>query len=346
MARVEFRFLNRMDVRKLMPDMASVVGIIEQGLAAHGRREVVLPPKSHIDLDDRYNGHFNILVGWAKPNDTAGVKVIGDYVENFRYDLPSEVALLTLYDPRKGIPRAIMDATDLTTARTGAVTGAGARHLAPKDSKIVGHIGARGTAFANIAALAGMFDLEEVRINSKRPETREALAYKVQDELGVKARAVAEPEEAVRDADIVIEATRLEKPMVLIRDEWLKPNCLLVTYGWVMAIDPKTVRGAGKIVVDDWAQCQKGGQLHPLIESGELTVSHVHAEIGEIVAGQKPGRTSHDERIIFWHRGFAISDVMLGHHILERAAAAGVGQQLLLFDEPDESMVHVSVQPS
>lgn len=336
MARVEFRFLNRADVRKLMPAMASVVEIVEEGLAAHGRREVVLPPKSHIDLDDRYNGHFNILVGWAKPNDTAGVKVIGDYVENFRYGLPSEVAMLTLYDPRKGIPRAIMDATDLTTARTGAVTGAGARHLAPSDSKIVGHIGARGTAFANIAALAGMFDLEEVRINSKRPETREALAQKVQSELGIKARAVADPEETVRGADIVIEATRLEKPTVLIRDEWLKPNCLLVTYGWVMAIDPKTVKSAGKIVVDDWAQCQKGGQLFPLIQSGELTASRIHAEIGEIVAGRKPGRTSPDERIIFWHRGFAISDVMLGNHILERANASGAGQQLILFDEPDE----------
>lgn len=336
MARVEFRFLNRADVRKLMPTMPSAIEIIEQGLAAHGCRDVVLPPKSHIDLDDRYNGHFNILVGWAKPNDTAGVKVIGDYVDNYQHGLPSEVALLTLYDPRKGIPRAIMDATDLTTVRTGAVTGAGARHLAPPNPKIVGHIGARGTAFANIAALAGLFDLGEVRINSKRPETREALARKVESELRVKARAVAEPEETVRGADIVIEATRLEKPTILIRDEWLKPSCLLVTYGWVMAIDPKTVRSASKIVVDDWAQCQKGGQLFPLIQSGELTASRIHAEIGEIVAGRKPGRTSPDERIVFWHRGFAISDVMLGNHILERAAAVGAGQQLMLFDEPDE----------
>lgn len=336
MARVEFRFLNRGDVRALMPPMSKVVEIIETGLAAHGRKEVVLPPKSHIQLDDRYNGHFNILVGWAKPNDTAGVKVIGDYVDNYRHGLPSEVAVLTLYDPRKGVPRAIMDATDLTTARTGAVTGAGARHLAPANPKIVGHIGARGTAFANIAALAGIFDIEEVRINSKRPETREALARKVQEELGIKARPVADPEETVRDADIVIEATRLEKPTVLIRDEWLKPNCLLVTYGWVMAIDPKTVRTAGKIVVDDWAQCQKGGQLFPLIESGELTASHIHAEIGEIVAGKKQGRTKPDERIIFWHRGFAISDVMLGSHILDQAVIENKGQKLTLFDEPDE----------
>ena len=336
MARVEFRFLNRGEVRALMPTMPEVVEIIETGLAAHGRREVVLPPKSHIQLDDRYNGHFNILVGWAQPNDTAAVKVIGDYVDNYQYGLPSEVAVLTLYDPRKGVPRAIMDATDLTTARTGAVTGAGAGHLAPPKPKIVGHIGARGTAFSNIAAMAGIFDLEEVRINSKRAETREALARKVQNELGIKARAVAEAEEAVRDADIVVEATRLEKPTLLIRDEWLKPNCLLIAYGWVMAIDPKTVKSASKIVVDDWEQCQKGGQLFPMIQSGELTASNIHAEIGEIIAGRKPGRTTPDEKIVFWHRGFAISDIMLGSHILDQAVVQGKGHQLTLFDEPDE----------
>jgi ornithine cyclodeaminase len=264
------------------------------------------------------------------------VKVIGDYVENYRSGLPSEVAVLTLYDPRNGIPRAIMDATDLTTARTGAVTGAGARHLARSNSRIVGHIGARGTAFSNIAALAGMFELEEVRINSKRPETREALAQKVRDELGIAARAVAEPEEAVRGADIVIEATRLEKADVLIRDEWLKPDCLIVTYGWIMAIDPKTVLTADKIVVDDWEQCQKGGQLFPMIQRGELTASRIYGEIGEIIAGQKPGRSAADGRIVFWHRGFAISDLMLGRHIFDRAVAQGRGQQLTLFDEPDE----------
>ncbi len=62
-----------------------------------------------------------------------------------------------------------MDATDLTTERTGAVTGVGAKYLAPPAPRIVGHIGARGSAYANLAALAELYDLEEVRINSKRP---------------------------------------------------------------------------------------------------------------------------------------------------------------------------------
>ena len=229
-------------------------------------------------------------MGWAGPNDTAGVKVIGDYVDNYRHGLPSEVAMLTLYDPRTGVPRALLDATDLTTERTGAVTGVGAKYLAPKNPKIVGHIGARGTAFANLAILARLFDLQEVRINSKRPETRDALATRLREECGVNAIAVATAREACEGADIVVEATRLEKPMVLIRDEWLTPNCLLVTYGWKMAVDSKTVLTASKVVVDDWEQCCRGGQLHPLIESGELTRERIHAEIGEIAAGAKAGR--------------------------------------------------------
>src|SRR5262249_5881622 len=154
MAKVSFRFLSRAEVRRLMPPMPKVVEIVAAGLAAHGRRQVVLPPKSHIDLDQRYNGHFNILAGFAAPLDMAGVKVVGDYVDHYPQGLPSEVALLTLYDPRTGRPRAIMDATDLTTARTGAVTAVGARYLAPAAPKIVGHVGARGTAYANLAALA------------------------------------------------------------------------------------------------------------------------------------------------------------------------------------------------
>jgi alanine dehydrogenase len=264
------------------------------------------------------------------------VKVIGDYVENYKHGLPSEVAMLTLYNARTGIPRAVMDATDLTTERTGAVSGVGAKYLAPRSAKIIGHIGARGTAFANIAIMARLFDIAEVRIASKRPETREALAQRVRQECGIKAVAVATAEQACRGADIVVEATRLEKPEVLIRDEWLSPHCLLICYGWKMAVDPITVRTASKVVVDDWEQCLKGGQLHPMIESGELTRDKVYAEIGEVSSGAKRGRADADGRIVFWHRGFAISDIMLGAHILDKAASNNIGTLLNLFDLPDE----------
>ena len=336
MARVTYRLLDRDEVQSVLPPMPAIMEVVEEGLRAHGRRDVVLPPKSHIHLDDRYNGHFNVLVGWSGPVDMAGVKVVGDYVDNYRHGLPSEVALLTLFDPRIGIPKAIMDATDITTHRTGAVTGIGARHLARKESKVVGHLGARGTAFSNIESLAQDFDLEEVRITSKRPETREKLAEEIRTRLSLNAVACDGAEETVRDADIVVEATRLEKPAVLVEDAWLKPDCLLVTYGWVMATDPATVRHASKVVVDDWEQCCKGGQLHPMIESGELTRETLHGEIGEVVDGAVSGREHGDGIIVYWHRGFAISDIMLGTRVLAEAEARGVGTVATLFDREDE----------
>ena len=336
MAKAEFVFLDRETVRSLLPDTCTLLHIVEGGLAAHGRHEVVLPPKSHLVLDDRFNGHFNILSGYVEPASIAGVKVIGDYVDNYRVGLPSEIALLTLYDPRTGAPRALLDATQLTWLRTGAVTAIGARHLARTDSRIVGHIGARGTAFGNLQVLASLFDLQEIRIASKRKETREALAREVEEKLHIRARPVATVEAACREADIVIEATRLERPQVLIEDKWLKPGSLLVTYGWIMAVDPLTVAGVDKRVVDDWAQCCLGGALHPLIVSGALRQEHIHAEIGQIVCGQHVGRSQLGERILFWHRGFAVSDIVLGSWIADEARRKALGKTLTLWDGPDE----------
>ena len=175
-----------------------------------------------------------------------------------------------------------------------------------------------------------------MRISSKRRESRARLAKLVNERLGLKAVPVDDIKSAVDNADIVVEATRLEQPEILIDDRWLKPGCLLVTYGWKMATDPATVARADKIVVDDWAQCCKGGQLHPLIAEGTLRREHVHAEIGEIVHGTHVGRADPAERIIFWHRGFAISDIVLAAWIHAQAEAKGVGTMLTLWDGPDE----------
>jgi alanine dehydrogenase len=328
---VEFTFLDREDVANLTPDFGEVMRIVEKGVRAHGRKDVVLPPKSHILLDDRYNGHFNILTGYVGPIDTAGVKVIGDYVDNIDRGLPSEIAILTLYDPKTGVPLCVMDATGLTWLRTGAVTGIGARHLARKGARILAHLGARGTAFANIKAIASTCPISEVRITSRRPETREALARQVEEEVGIEAIPLGDTSEAVLDADIVVETTRLERPQILIRNDMMKKGSLLVTYGWVMAVDPGLPLTADKFVVDDWRQCCEGGTFYPLIRDGMLNRGKVHAEIGEIADGARAGRESDEERIVFWHRGYAVSDIVLGHYILEQAKARKLGRRLKLW---------------
>lgn len=336
MHEISLRFLNRSEVDRLSPSPDELLRVIEDGLSAHGRRDVVMPPKAHLQLDHLYNGHFNILMGYAAPIRRAGIKVVGDYVENWRRRLPSEVALLTLYDPETGVPCCIMDATDLTWQRTGAVTCIGALHLARRDSAVVGHIGARGTAFSNLRLLASRFPLREIRICSKRPDSRERLATRVRQELGIDARTVGSASEAAAGADIVVEATRLTVPEVLLRASDLQPGALVVTYGWVRAVDAALPEAMDKLVVDDWEQCTHGGQLHDLIACGTLQRSHIHGEIGQITSGQLPGRENGQERILFWHRGFAISDVVLGDWLYRRAHEQSVGTVLKLLDATDE----------
>jgi len=333
---IGLRFLNRAQVESLLPPPRDLVAVIEQGLHAHGAGETVLPPKSDLVLDHLVNGHFNILSGYVGPIDCAGVKVIGDYVDNWKHNLPSEIGLLTLYDPQTGVPFCLMDATSLTWQRTGAVTCVGARQLARADARVVTHLGARGSAFQNLRLLSDAFRLDEIRIASKRPESRDRLAARVRDELGVLCVPVDDAAAACRDADIIIEATRLECPEVLIPADAVKPGALIVTYGWKMAVDPELPFRVDKLVVDDWAQCRHGGALHPLIDSGRLTGDHIHAEIGQIVCGAKPGRQSEAVRILFWHRGFAISDIVLGHAIHARAEKEGVGIMLPLLEAAEE----------
>jgi len=214
--------------------------------------------------------------------------------------------------------------------RTGAVTAIGARHLARRDSRVLGHIGARGTAYWNIRLLDRLFDFDEIRVHSRRPESRAAFAQRLSSDLSKTVTATIDWETCVRGADIVVEASRLTKPTPLLRTEWIKRGSFTVPYGTMSAVELSLTDIMDKIVVDDWSQCKGGmfGSLRAHVEAGKLSERTLYAELGEIVAGRKPGRESDDETNLFWHRGLSISDIALGHALLEKARRLGVGQQL------------------
>src|SRR5678815_1814144 len=133
--------------------------------------------------DPAVHGHFNVLRGaFRAPINLAGVKVISDYVDNYKQGLPSEVGLLLLMDPGNGVPQAIIDGSHLTDMRTGAVTAIGAKHLARKSARVLGHIGARGTAYWNVRLLDPLFDFDEIRVHSLRPESRRAFGARLADD--------------------------------------------------------------------------------------------------------------------------------------------------------------------
>jgi ornithine cyclodeaminase/alanine dehydrogenase-like protein (mu-crystallin family) len=327
---VDIRFLSARDVDELSLSTADVLEAVEASLRAQGEGEVVLEPREHLVPDPAFHGHFNLLRAYVRPLGVAGVKVVGDYADNYRIGLPSELALLTLYDPRTGVPLAIVDATEITERRTGAVTAIGARHLARQDAKVLGHIGARGTAFSNVTMLDAEFDFEEIRVTSRRPESREAFGAALEEALGKRVEVVESAEEAVWEADIVVEATRLIEPTPLLRTDWIGAGALVVPYGTISAVELSLTTVMDKIVVDDWQQCRRGrfGALRPHVERGLLSEANLHAELGQIVAGGRSGRERDDERILFWHRGLATTDLAVGHLLYERAVERGVGTVL------------------
>ena len=300
------------------------------GLRAQGEKKTVIEPRMHLIPDKAFNGHFNVLRGYIEPLGLAGVKIVGDYVNNYTLGLPSEMALLNLFDPRTGMPVAILDASAITDMRTGALTALGARHLARRNSKVLGHIGARGTAWWNVRLLNSIYDFDEIRIHSRRPESRTAFARRLEQDLGKKIIVTDDWESCVRGADIVVEASRLNAPTPLLKTEWIKPGAFVVPYGTMSAVELSLTDMMDKLVVDDWGQCKGGmfGSLRAHVEAGKLSEHTLHAELGDIVAGTKPGRESDDETILFWHRGLSLSDIALGHTMLKKARALGIGQEL------------------
>jgi ornithine cyclodeaminase/alanine dehydrogenase-like protein (mu-crystallin family) len=331
MASIDISWLSGPDVERLALTHDEILGAVEAALAAQGRGETVIEPRVHLVPESSDKGHFNILRGYVKPLGVAGVKIVGDFVGNYERGLPSEMALLNLFSPETGMPLAVVDATAITDMRTGAVTAIGARHLARKASRVLAHIGARGTAYWNVRLLDHLFDFDEIRVHSRRKESRESFGAKLAADLGKPVSVVDDWESCVRGADIVVEASRLPAPEPLLRTAWISKGALVVPYGTMSAVELSLTDIMDKIVVDDWGQCRKGlpfGALRAHVDCDRLNEGNLHAELGQIVAGVKPGRQRDDETILLWHRGLSITDIALGHALLAKAERQGIGQKL------------------
>ncbi len=331
MKRLDLIYINGPDIEALALNNDEILDAVESALHAQGQGQTVIEPRVHLVPESSDKGHFNVLRGVIHPLGVAGVKVVGDFVDNYKRDLPSELAVLTLFSPDTGAPLAIIDASAITDMRTGAVTAIGAKYLANDTSRTLGHIGARGTAYWNVRLLNHLFDLTEIRVHSKRPESRNAFAEKLRNDLNREIIVTDNWRDCVTDADIIVEASRLPEPFPHLKTEWVKPGSLIVPYGTMSAVEFSLTDIMDKIIVDDWGQCAPGkpfGSLRRHVDEGKVTQQSIHAELGQIVSGEKNGRESTAETNLLWHRGLSTTDIALGHAILKKAESLGIGQTL------------------
>jgi len=325
---LETLFLSDDEVKKLI-SIREVIDVVEFAFREKGLGRVQMPPKIYLHFD-KYNGDLRAMPSYLEEIDVSAVKIVNVHPENrVKYGLPTVMATIVLVDPRNGFPIAVMGGKTITDMRTGAAGGIAAKYLARRNSRIVGFIGAGAQARTQLAALLEVFgSFDEVRVWSI-DKTRRKFKEEMDAKYGHLCRIVAveSAEKAVRNADIVVTVTPSRKPLVM--KDWISPgthfNCIGADAPGKEEIDPMILREA-KIVVDDWEQASHSGEINVPLSRGLISKENIWAELGEIVAGKKAGRTSDDEITVFVSTGLAIQDAVTANLVYKKALGNKAGR--------------------
>jgi len=321
--------LTEKDVEQLL-SIDEVMEAVESAFREKGLGRVQMPAKLFLSYA-KYGGDLRTMPSYLEKLDVSAVKVVNVHPENpKKYGLPTVMATIILVNPKNGAPLAIMGGARVTSMRTGAAGGVAAKYLARKDSKVVGLVGAGTQARTQLTALLSLYGkLEEVRVWSRTEETRDEYVTEMEATCGKLARmiSVKSVKETVEGADIVVTTTPSREP--LVSDEWVAPgmhfNCIGADALGKEELDPTILKRA-KIVVDDWEQAFHSGEINVPLAKGIITKRNVWGEIGEVVAGLKPGRTSSDEITVFTSTGLAIQDAVTAELAYKKALAKKIGR--------------------
>jgi alanine dehydrogenase len=321
------------EVKKLL-SLSEVVEAVESAFEQKGLGRVQMPAKIYLYYR-KYGGDLRAMPAFLEDLDISAVKIVNVHPKNpTENGLPTVMAVITLIDPSTGAPIAIMGGATITDMRTGAAGGIAAKYLARKDSKVVGLVGAGAQARTQLMALLETYKtLKEVRVWSRTEETKKKFVAEIQQAYGnvIQVIPVASIKKAVEEADIVVTATPSRKPLVTndMVSAGMHINCIGADAAGKEELVPNILNRA-KIVVDDWEQASHSGEINVPLSRGIITKDDIWAEIGEIVAGFKPGRQSDAEITVFTSTGLAVQDAVTAKIAYSKAIAAKVGRFIKL----------------
>jgi len=177
-----------------------------------------------------------------------------------------------------------------------------------------------------VPVMAKAFDLKEIRVTSRTPESRQNYAREVGKEYGLNVVPVESSEAALKGADLVVSATTTSTPFV--KDSWLGPGITVYSIGKNQEVESEVYKYADKFVVDSWLHCKNKSDMQRMLKENYLSEKDLYAELPELLAGKKPARESDRERILIRAIGLVNQDIAMAHHIYHRALDAGVGTRL------------------
>ncbi len=318
--------LGRNEMVGLLTPKEYVEGV-EQAYRMHGEGRFYMEPKGHIVLD-QFPGEWETMPSYIEEPHAAACKWVSIREWNReRFNLPTVFSILIYTDPVTGFPLAIVDGSHHTVMRTGAAAAVSAKWMARKDSTRLAIVGAGNMAEGALETCNEIFPWTDVRIWSRSQETLDDFVRKQQPKYdSFKIRTSTDLEEVVRGADVVVTITPARGPIV--KADWISPGTHVAAVGADKAgdqeLEASLLKGA-RIFVDDIRQCRTDGEINVPLSEGIITEDDIAGEIGEIIAGRKPGRTSDDEITIFDSTGIALQDSAIVPLEYERAMAAGVG---------------------
>jgi alanine dehydrogenase len=319
--------LTRKDVSELLT-LNDCVQAVEHAFRLRGEGRAPAPGVLGVHAQ---GGGFHIKAGILPlSRNYFAAKANANFPGNPARGLPTIQGVVLLFDADNGQVLAAMDSIEITILRTGAATAVAAQYLARTDSRVAMICGCGNQGRVQLRAVKLTCQLEKVFVWDINKDAAEQFSVAMAAELGISVGPVADLPAALRQSDICVTCTPAKKFFVLEED--VPQGMFIAAVGAdnedKQELDPALLGPKNKVVADVLAQCATIGDLHHALTAGTATVSGVYAELGEIVCGKKPGRTSAEEITIFDSTGMALQDVASAALVYEKAIAVGRGAEI------------------
>jgi alanine dehydrogenase len=294
-------------VSVLTPELANAT--VERAFRAYGQGFTQMPAKSYLYFP---KGDLRSMPAsiFGEGFDTAGIKCVTVHPQNAARHLPSVMAVVILNDPQTGFPQAIMDGTYLTCIRTGAAGAVAAKYLSRDDSEVAGFVGCGAQARTQLACLLEVRRIRKIKIWQFAGDKVCAQGFRRWAKATYRVESVvsSDIDEVTLDADIVVATTPSRAPLVNHVSPGTHINAIGADAPGKQEIHAVILKRA-KVVIDDWAQASHSGEINVPLSNKQITKKNVYAQLGDIVAGKKKGRTSIQEITLFDATGLAIQDI-------------------------------------
>lgn len=324
MAAESFLYLSRKDVEKVNLPMAEIIELLETAFMEKGAGKVEMPPKPGIHTQP--DAFIHAMPAYIPALHSAGIKWVSGYPANIQRGLPYISGLLILNDDQTGIPYAVMDCTWITAYRTGATSALSAKYLARPDSRVAGILACGVQGRTNLEALAVIFPLEKAYAYDINPAAQKKYVAEMSARLNLEIEGVDEPIKAVINSDLIVTAGPILKhPRPTIQEGWMPEGAFASAVDFDSYWSPQALAAMDQLSTDDHAQFNYYREAGYFQSTPEPT-----SDLGELVAGIKPGRQREEERTMAMNLGLAMDDMAVAPEIFRRAKELDLGNWLPL----------------